>query len=210
MGRAGPWTIPGSLPAICQCSLPRDASPSRRTSHLVACVPARARTRPLRLVILGEGEQRRHLERLAEQLGVAADMRMPGYVYNPFAYMARAWLFVSSSASEGFRTPWPRRWRAELGGVDRLSPVGPAEILAAEDSAAWSRSATMRPSRRRSWQRWTTRPAPSRCGCGRGTLAWTPRSSATRRCSVYERDRRETDRAPLCSSPRSAVAGWSA
>jgi glycosyltransferase involved in cell wall biosynthesis len=64
---------------------------------------ARLRTRrACRLVILGEGEDRARLEALAGSLGVGAEVSLPGYVANPFAYMARAALFVSSSRWEGF------------------------------------------------------------------------------------------------------------
>jgi len=57
--------------------------------------------KPARLVILGEGPERPQLEALAEQLHVDADVSLPGFVENPFAYMARATVFVQSSAWEG-------------------------------------------------------------------------------------------------------------
>jgi len=58
--------------------------------------------RPARLVILGEGEERANLERLAIELGIQNDVSMPGFVDNPFAFMAKASVFVLSSAWEGF------------------------------------------------------------------------------------------------------------
>jgi glycosyltransferase involved in cell wall biosynthesis len=54
-----------------------------------------------RLVILGEGEDRESLEQLAAQLGVAPDVQLPGFVSNPYKYMARASVFVLSSRYEG-------------------------------------------------------------------------------------------------------------
>jgi glycosyltransferase involved in cell wall biosynthesis len=57
--------------------------------------------RPCRLVILGEGPERRELESLAARLGVSGDVLMPGFDPNPFAWMRRAKLFVSSSLTEG-------------------------------------------------------------------------------------------------------------
>jgi glycosyltransferase involved in cell wall biosynthesis len=63
---------------------------------------ARARQqRPCRLVILGEGPERERLEALSRELGVESDVCLPGFSPNPFAYMARAGVFVLSSASEG-------------------------------------------------------------------------------------------------------------
>ena len=57
--------------------------------------------REARLVLLGEGRLREELERLAQQLGIADDVRMPGFVPNPLRYMARAGVLVSSSEYEG-------------------------------------------------------------------------------------------------------------
>lgn len=63
---------------------------------------ARLRERcPARLVILGEGDDRAALQRLAGELGVADFTSLPGFVDNPHAAMARADLFVLSSAWEG-------------------------------------------------------------------------------------------------------------
>ena len=55
-----------------------------------------------RLLILGEGRERDHLEELACRLGVADWVQLPGYVHNPLPIMRRADLFVMSSESEGF------------------------------------------------------------------------------------------------------------
>lgn len=57
--------------------------------------------RPARLVILGEGEERENLEQLAETLKISNDVSMPGFTLNPFAFMAKASVFVLSSAWEG-------------------------------------------------------------------------------------------------------------
>jgi glycosyltransferase involved in cell wall biosynthesis len=57
--------------------------------------------RPVRLVILGEGEDRAALLRLAAELGVDDALDMPGFVANVHAWMAHADLFVLSSAWEG-------------------------------------------------------------------------------------------------------------
>lgn len=69
------------------------------TTLLKAFARVRA-VRPCRLAILGEGEQRRALEALAAELGVAGDLYMPGFVRNPFQFMARSDLFVLSSLWE--------------------------------------------------------------------------------------------------------------
>lgn len=57
--------------------------------------------REARLVILGEGRLRADLQQLAATLGIQADLDMPGFVENPFKYMARASVLVLSSHYEG-------------------------------------------------------------------------------------------------------------
>ena len=57
--------------------------------------------RDCRLVILGEGPERPPLERLIRDLGVQADVHLPGFVSNPFSWMKCAAVFVSSSLTEG-------------------------------------------------------------------------------------------------------------
>jgi glycosyltransferase involved in cell wall biosynthesis len=59
------------------------------------------RQRPVHLVILGEGPERAALESLAAALTVKEQVSLPGFVANPFSYMARAGVFVLSSAWEG-------------------------------------------------------------------------------------------------------------
>lgn len=56
---------------------------------------------PVRLVILGEGELRPELEALVQALGLQASVSLPGFVDNPYAYMARASAYVLSSVWEG-------------------------------------------------------------------------------------------------------------
>lgn len=67
----------------------------RAFAHSPACA-----TRDL--VILGEGSQGRRLRALAEALGVAGRVHFAGFTDNPWAYFARAELFVLASRWEGF------------------------------------------------------------------------------------------------------------
>lgn len=57
--------------------------------------------REVRLLILGEGKERRRLERLAMRLGVAGQVHLPGFVANPFPYMARSRVLALTSVREG-------------------------------------------------------------------------------------------------------------
>ena len=57
--------------------------------------------RPARLVVLGEGVLLATLRTQTEELGIDGQVDFAGFVRNPFAYMARADLFVLSSRFEG-------------------------------------------------------------------------------------------------------------
>jgi glycosyltransferase involved in cell wall biosynthesis len=85
--------------------------------------------RPSRLVILGEGSERESLTKLADSLGVADDVAFPGFVANPFAWMARASVFVLSSVSEGFGNVLCEAMACGCPIVSIDCPGGPREIL---------------------------------------------------------------------------------
>lgn len=68
---------------------------------LVRAFAAARRQRELRLVILGDGPDREQLQNLSRELGVESDVKLPGFVINPFPYMKRAGVFVLSSIYEG-------------------------------------------------------------------------------------------------------------
>lgn len=53
-----------------------------------------------RLVILGEGEEEKRLRELVDELKLTEDVYMPGFVKNPFAFLARTDVFVLSSLWE--------------------------------------------------------------------------------------------------------------
>jgi len=55
-----------------------------------------------KLVILGEGNQRKELEALIKELDLTDFVIMPGFVANPYPWYKNATLFVLSSDDEGF------------------------------------------------------------------------------------------------------------
>ncbi len=55
-----------------------------------------------RLVILGEGSQRQFLEKMAERLGIADRIEMPGHVPDISMWLQRAAAFLSTSRYEGY------------------------------------------------------------------------------------------------------------
>jgi len=58
--------------------------------------------RPIRLVILGDGEERESLSRLARQLEIEHLVTMPGYEPSPWPVMSRAVALAVPSRQEGF------------------------------------------------------------------------------------------------------------
>ncbi len=55
-----------------------------------------------KLVILGEGNQREHLDKLVNSLNLSERVIFPGFVDNPYPWYKNAALFVLSSDTEGF------------------------------------------------------------------------------------------------------------
>jgi glycosyltransferase involved in cell wall biosynthesis len=86
--------------------------------------------KPSRLVILGWGPDRPELQALVQELGVQDDVDLPGYVQNPYAYMARSAVFVLSSAWEGLPTVLIEAMALGIPVVSTDCESGPSEILA--------------------------------------------------------------------------------
>ena len=93
-------------------------------------------SRPSRLVILGEGPERRKLTELAERLGISQHVDMPGFRHNPFAHMSRASVFVLSSSYEGLPTVLIEAMACGTSIVSTDCPSGPSEIL---EGGKWGR-----------------------------------------------------------------------
>lgn len=82
-----------------------------------------------RLMILGEGEDRPKLEGLIRELGLEADVALPGFVDNPYKYMKRAAVFVLSSRWEGFGNVLVEAMAVGTPVISTDCRSGPAEIL---------------------------------------------------------------------------------
>ena len=92
------------------------------------------RSQPARLLVLGEGSERGNLLQLAEQLGVAEHVDLPGFRVNPFAYMSKARLMVHSSKYEGFPNVLVQAMACGTPVVSTDCDHGPREIL---ESGKW-------------------------------------------------------------------------
>ncbi len=122
-----PWLKSRSEPVIMGAGR---LTPAKDFATLLRAFARLRRRRPARLILLGEGEERAALEALAERLDVRADLSMPGFVDNPYAYMRAASVFVLSSRWEGFGNVLVEAMACGTPVVSTDCPGGPAEILA--------------------------------------------------------------------------------
>jgi glycosyltransferase involved in cell wall biosynthesis len=121
-----PWLVQGAPPVVLAAG---KLKPQKRFDVLIEAFARVRALRPARLVILGEGPERRRLEQRAVALGVADDVALPGFAANPFAWMARCDLFVLSSAWEGLPGVLIQALACGCPVVSTDCPSGPAEIL---------------------------------------------------------------------------------
>jgi glycosyltransferase involved in cell wall biosynthesis len=85
--------------------------------------------RPCRLVILGEGSGRAELDALIQELGLTAEVDLVGFQANPYPFIARASLFVLSSAWEGSPNALTEAMALGTPVVSTDCPSGPRELL---------------------------------------------------------------------------------
>lgn len=128
-----PWFRVGEPPVVLGCGRLAD---QKDFPTLVRAFARLRATRPARLVILGTGsdpattrEQCEKLRELAVALQVDRDVDLPGFVTNPYAYMAKARLFALSSRWEGFSNVLAEAIGCGCPVVSTDCPSGPAEIL---------------------------------------------------------------------------------
>lgn len=122
-----PWFAPGQ-PAVL-LAVGRLSEQKDFISLIKAFSLLRAQ-RAVRLMILGEGEMRATLETMISEHGLGADdVQMPGFVANPFAYLARCALFVLSSRWEGLPGVLIEAMACGAPVVSTNCPSGPHEIL---------------------------------------------------------------------------------
>lgn len=104
----------------------------QRQKDFPTLIRAFARVRqvhPCRLVIIGEGQERPALTALIGQLGLANQVDLPGFQAQPLPFLARANLFVLSSAWEGSPNVLTEAMALGTPVVATNCPSGPAELL---------------------------------------------------------------------------------
>jgi glycosyltransferase involved in cell wall biosynthesis len=121
-----PWFATGQPPVIVgvgRLALQKDFA------NLLQAFALLRQRRPARLMVLGEGPLRADLQQLAEQLGVAADVALPGFDPNPYRFLSRAAVFALSSQYEGLPTVLIEALALGTPVVATDCQTGPREIL---------------------------------------------------------------------------------
>jgi glycosyltransferase involved in cell wall biosynthesis len=103
--------------------------PQKNFANLIDAFAQVRQRRECRLVVLGEGKLRAELTSRIRDLGVEDDVRLPGFVTNPYQYMRQASLYVLSSSWEGLPNALMESMAVGTPVVATNCPNGPDEIL---------------------------------------------------------------------------------
>ena len=120
------WFRPGSPPVVLSVGRLTEQKDYGVLVHAISRV---RESMAVRLLILGEGEQRQELQDLVNELGMSEEVLLPGFVPNPYQYMRLAKLFVLSSRWEGLPTVLIEALALGIPIVSTDCPSGPVEIL---------------------------------------------------------------------------------
>lgn len=121
-----PWFLSENPPVI--MSIGRLSAEKDFETLIRAFAKVRKQIR-VRLMILGEGEDRPQLEMLVKQLNMEEDISLPGFVSNPYPFLAGAAVFVLSSKWEGLPTAMIEALYCGVPIVATNCRSGPQEIL---------------------------------------------------------------------------------
>ena len=123
---AHPWFSSGQPPVILGIGR---LTKQKNFSMLIRAFGQVREHYPVRLAILGEGEEQTELKALVEQLDLSEHVAFLGFVDNPYAYLARAAVLVLSSLWEGFGNVIVEAIAVGTPVVSTNCKSGPAEIL---------------------------------------------------------------------------------
>lgn len=120
------WLVKKDLPVVVTAGR---LTRQKNLEMLIEAFSVALRDRMLRLIIIGDGEDRRKLEAMVSNLDLGSNVDFMGYLANPYAEMRMADLFVLASAWEGFGNVVVEALGCGLSVVSTDCPSGPGEIL---------------------------------------------------------------------------------
>jgi glycosyltransferase involved in cell wall biosynthesis len=121
-----PWFCPGQPPVILGIGR---LTQQKNFSLLIRAIAQVRQDFPVRLVILGEGEEQSQLQALVQHLGLTESVQLAGFVSNPYSYLANAAMLVLSSRWEGFGNVLVEAIAVGTPVISTDCESGPAEIL---------------------------------------------------------------------------------
>jgi glycosyltransferase involved in cell wall biosynthesis len=121
-----PWFNPGEPPVILGVGRLVEQKDFPTLIRAFAIV---RQAQPARLVILGSGKEREKLNALVKELAIENDVAFLGFAQNPYAYMAKASVFVLSSIEEGLPTVLIEAMAVGTPVVSTNCESGPDQIL---------------------------------------------------------------------------------
>ena len=121
-----PWFQRGQPPVITGAGR---LTPVKGFTTLLQAFAIVRQNRRARLMIFGEGPQRPELQSLANQLDIADDFRLPGFVPDLRDHLVHAAAFVFSSHAEGFGNVLVEAMSTGTPVISTDCPGGPTEIL---------------------------------------------------------------------------------
>ncbi|QJD31194.1 glycosyltransferase [Methylococcus geothermalis] len=113
-----PWIV-----SACRFSMQKDF----RT--LLAAFKVILSVKPAKLILVGDGELRDEVTKMASDLGILGNIVLTGFQENPFPYLVQADVFVLSSFFEGFGNVIVEAMALGVPVVASDCPSGPGEII---------------------------------------------------------------------------------
>jgi len=102
--------------------------------NLIKAFAESALKNTVKLVILGEGKERKNLEKLITELNLKNQVLLFGKVDNPFIYMKYAKFFISSSRHEGFGNVLLEALACRTPIISTNCETGTSEIIESEEN----------------------------------------------------------------------------
>ena len=123
---ANSWFSAGADPVVLAVGR---LEPAKDFDTLIRAFEKVRQKQVVKLIILGEGKERNNLQHLVNSLGLSEAVALPGYVENPYGYMAHSALFVSSSRWEGLPNVLIEALACGCPIIATNAPGGSAELL---------------------------------------------------------------------------------
>lgn len=120
-----PWFSEGDLPVVATVGRLVKA---KNYQVLLRAFSLILKEKDVRLMIIGEGQERDNLINLAKKLGISKNVCFLGFQKNPYKYLAKSAVFVVSSLREGFSNSLIEAMACGLPVVATECP-GPMEII---------------------------------------------------------------------------------